>query len=957
MNRITAILFAISITLLSSCGGKKYVNDYVSSNDPTGAFTLFDKESLTALATHPEDHQGVSIALENFRNDLAGVSGREIPSTVTEIPREGTVVIAGTLGKSPWIDDLAERGLIPAAELKGKWEKFIITAIETPFPGISSALVIAGSDKRGTIYGIYDLSEKIGVSPWYYWADVPVQQRDELHVLPGIHTDGEPKVRYRGIFINDEAPALAGWVHENFGDFNHEFYEHVFELILRLKGNYLWPAMWGRAFYDDDTLNPVRADAHGVVIGTSHHEPLMRAHAEWSRYGEGPWNYEENPEILREFWRTGIERMGDHESIVTIGMRGDGDEPMTEGTAIALLERIVKDQRKIIEEVTGKPAHETPQAWALYKEVQAYYDNGMRVPGDVLLLLCDDNWGNIRKLPKPEDRDREGGFGIYYHFDYVGGPRNYKWLNTNQIERTWDQMHLAYEYGADRLWIVNVGDIKPMEFPISFFLDYAWDPEAIGADDLPGYYSNWAEAQFGPGNAEEIGYILAKYTKYNARRKPEMLAPDTYSLINFRESERVVKKYDALAKRAERIYSEIDPVYRDAFFQLVLFPVRACANLNALYRVTALNHLYAKQGRSLTNVMADSVKVLFERDAEMTRQYHEELSGGKWNHMMSQTHIGYTYWQEPPFNKMPEVKNIDIPDEAALGIVAEGHRYGDSISGHTLPVFDRYNDQVFRIEVYNKGDEPFEFRAASEDNWVKLSKDHGNVRHQDTIVVSVDWSLLEESVNSSVINISGAGQTEQVQVIADNTLYLKEIEKPVFMEDNNVVSMHAENYSEAVESNGVRWEFIPNLGRTAGAMTSFPVNSNVQSPGGNSPHLVYPVYLKDTGTINILTYLSPTLNFHNSDGRRIAVSIDDQQPVVINIHGENPGWMWNWWVGSNIIYTRSEHQVDSPGLHEIKYWLVDPGLVLQNLVAYTGEAKRSYLGPPQSFYNKIKHGS
>jgi hypothetical protein len=314
-------------------------------------------------------------------------------------------------------------GKLNVAELSGKWEKFIIQTIERPLPNIDRALVIVGSDKRGTIYGAFDLSAQIGVSPWSWWADVPVARRTDLYVLPGVHTAGEPAVKYRGIFINDEAPALSGWANEQFGGFNHQFYDRVFQLVLRLKGNYLWPAMWGRAFYDDDPMNPQLADEYGVVIGTSHHEPMMRAHAEWSRYGEGPWNYETNAERLQQFWKLGVERMGDFESIVTIGMRGDGDEPMSEAANISLLERIVADQRSLLAEATSGDAAETPQLWALYKEVQESYDKGMRAPDDVTLLLCDDNWGNIRKLPTVGAAERDGGYGIYYHVEYVGDPR------------------------------------------------------------------------------------------------------------------------------------------------------------------------------------------------------------------------------------------------------------------------------------------------------------------------------------------------------------------------------------------------------------------------------------------------------------------------------------------------------------------------------------------------------
>lgn len=624
---------------------------------------------------------------------------------------------------------------------------------------------------------------------------------------------------------------------------------------------------------------------------------------------------------------------------------------MTQGTAINLLEKIVEDQREIIHEVTGKPIDEVPQSWALYKEVQDYYDKGMRVPEDITLLLCDDNWGNIRKLPKAEDRDRPGGFGIYYHFDYVGGPRNYKWLNTNQIERTWEQMHLAYEYGARELWIVNVGDIKPMELPISFFLDYAWDPEKIAVSDLPGYYVSWAREQFGPEYSDDIADILAKYTKYNARRKPEMLSPDTYSLENYREAEKVVQEYNHIRTRAEEIYEKIDSEYRDAYFQLVLFPVQACANLNDLYFSAALNEKYAQQGRATTTAMAEKVEELFARDVELTRQYHEDLAGGKWKHMMSQTHIGYTYWQEPPENKMPDVMKITVPDDANMGVQVEGENMDEKSGLPIFPEYDRYNRQSYRIVIYNRGSNPFSYSLTSDVDWLKIIPAQGEIASESEVEISVDWKIKGEGKESALVTVSGAGKDQHILVIADNTPYLEEIAGPVFLEDNGHISIEASR--AALKTGGdVEWIQIPNLGRTGSALASFPVNAPVYEPGGSSPHLEYSVFIKDTGNVDVIAMLSPTLNFHNSEGRRIAVSFDDDEPQILNIHAGNSMWLWEKWVGSNIIYCTSQHNISTPGLHRLNYWLVDPGLVLQKIVVNTGGLKKSYLGPPESYFKE-----
>jgi hypothetical protein len=632
-----------------------FAQNIISGQQQAGSFPIVAGAATATLYVDSIDYAVVQKVTSLLQQDIHAVAGIR-PSMEHGSPAARHAIIIGTVGKSRLLDQLIAQKKLKVDSIRGKWEACQLQVVSRPFAGVEKALVIAGSDRRGTAYGVLELSRQMGVSPWYWWADVPAKKKASLYYTGGTYRDA-PAVKYRGIFINDEAPALSGWSREKFGGFNHKFYEKVFELILRLKGNYLWPAMWGSAFNDDDTLNPVVADQYAIVMGTSHHEPLVRAHDEWRRYGSGKWNYDSNEVKLREFWRKGVQRMGTRENIVSIGMRGDGDEPMTQGTAIALLERIVKDQREIIQDVTGKSASETPQLWALYKEVQDYYDKGMRVPDDVTLLLCDDNWGNIRKLPKLTEKQRKGGYGIYYHFDYVGGPRNYKWLNTNNIARVWEQMHLAWEYNVRQIWIVNVGDIKPMELPMSFFLDYAWNPQNWNADNLRSYFKHWAAQQFGAQYAQEIGEILCKYSQYSARRKPELLDANTYSLNNYNEWSTVAEVWKALQKKTEAVNKKLPIEHRDAFFQLVLHPVKALTNLHQMYQAVALNQWFASHKDTVANRWADSVKAFYLKDSLISLEYHQ-LGGGKWNHLMSQTHIGYTYWQQPPFNIMPKVEYI-----------------------------------------------------------------------------------------------------------------------------------------------------------------------------------------------------------------------------------------------------------------------------------------------------------
>jgi len=498
-----AVVFILYLSALAPVAFPLGQPGYVENASHAGSFTIAKPGAVASLYVDSDDYAGVIRAAGDLQADIHRVTGLT-PAILHELKDSGPgVILIGTLGKSRVIDGLVRANKINVAAISGKWESFFVQVVTKPWPGVSSALVIAGSDKRGTIYGIYDLSEQIGVSPWYWWADVPVQHKDALCVKAGKFVSGPPAVKYRGIFLNDEAPALSGWVKEKFGNYNHEFYTKVFELLLRLKGNYLWPAMWDNAFNEDDPLNPKLADEWGIVMGTSHHEPMLRAQQEWKRHGEGPWDYSKNADVLQKFWTEGVERNKNYESIITLAMRGDGDMPMSASANTDLLEKIVADQRKIIAEHVNSDLSKVPQDWALYKEVQEYYEKGMRVPDDVTLLWCDDNWGNIRRLPTAEERKRGGGAGIYYHFDYVGDPRSYKWLNTNPIAKVWEQMNLAYRYDATRIWIVNVGDLKPMEFPIEFFLTMAWNPEKWPKERMSEFPKLWATREFGPKYAAD----------------------------------------------------------------------------------------------------------------------------------------------------------------------------------------------------------------------------------------------------------------------------------------------------------------------------------------------------------------------------------------------------------------------------------------------------------------------
>ncbi|WNH13842.1 glycosyl hydrolase 115 family protein [Thalassobellus suaedae] len=951
----------IFLTLLFSVvNGMQGINPekYVSSETLEGSFPLASNSKVASILVSNNDFPGVIRVTGHLQKDLKNVTGIQ-PNIINTISQtEDYIVIIGTLGKSLIIDQLAKEGKIDASKLQGTLEKFTTQIIENPMAGVKKALVIAGSDKRGTIYGIYDLSKQIGVSPWYFWADVPVKKQLELHVLPGIHTLGEPKVKYRGIFINDEAPALTGWADENFGDLNSKFYDKVFELILRLKGNYLWPAMWGNKFYVDDPENGDLADEYGIIMGTSHHEPLVRSHAEWEKSKNGTWDFNTNAEGLKAFWKGGIERMGNKETLVTIGMRGDGDEAMTEGTAIGLLEDIVKTQREIISTVTKKPAEDTPQIWALYKEVQDYYDKGMQVPEDVTLLLCDDNWGNLRKLPSLNAKPRKGGYGIYYHFDYVGGPRSYKWTNTNQIERVWEQMHLAYKHGVDKVWIVNVGDIKPMEFPISFFLDYAWNPEKWDASNLQDYYYQWARDNFDGQFTEDIANILKLYTKYNARRTPELLDAKTYSLIHYNEAERVVKEYNELAEKAKDINKNLKPEYKDAFYQLVLYHVLSGANLNELYVTVAKNKLYAEQGRTSTNVLAKKANDLFKKVAEFDNHYNKIMSSGKWNHMMSQAYIGSTSWRAPSENIMPETKTIKLPNNSEVGIAVEGSEkwWPNATEDALLPTFTSFENNIFYFDVFNRGQEPFNFKINSKSKWITFSKTKGTIDKEERIKVSIDWEKAPKGLHKTSFFVKANKKMIPVYVQTHNT-DLKETKG--FVENNGFIAIDANHFSNKSEPETFKWVVVENLGKTGSSIISLPIEKGRVTLKESSPKLSYDVNFQTTGTVKVSMYFSPTINYATREGMYYGLSFDEEKPIqinydsdpnIFNYNGKVPS-NWHTNVSDKIKVITTEFEIDKTGNHTLNYYRVDEGLVLQKIIIETERSnlKETYLGPEQSF--------
>lgn len=613
----------IILLLMAACTNIAYATDFITFKRSSQSDIELTRTSDT-ITYDPLDWKGVRMAVENLRHDLKAVTGSA-----------NAPVVVGTIGKSK----LAKKYKQQSKELQGKWEQYLIFTDR-------GKLVIMGSDKRGTIYGIYELSRQIGVSPWYWMADAPIQKHEQLFAKSGIYTDGEPKVKYRGIFINDEWPSFGTWCKNQFGGINSKAYARIFELMLRLKANYFWPAMWDSRFNEDDPLSPQLADDMGIVMGTSHHEPMMRAHKEYvyRKDSIGAWDYATNKANLDRFFEEGLERNKAYDNLITIGMRGDGDVAMGNGDDednMKTLKDVVDGQREIIEHVYKKPASEVPQLWAIFTEVQRYYDAGFTVPDDVTLLFCDNNWGYIRRTGPEKEQTRKGGMGMYYHIDMNGGPWNDRWINTTTAAKIREQLNLAYQTGIDRIWIINVGDLKPKEMPIDFIMHYAWNPDDYPADKIDQYMVDWARSIFGGEYAKEIADIVTEYSKMNLERKPEVQRVGIYS-VETGEAQRMFNRWDDMEKRTLSLSKKMPAEMQDAFYQLVEYPAVASAGVAKIY-------LAATLGDSIT------MQTLFERDKQMTDKYNKVIADGKWDGMMLDKHIGYHMWSMPSENTLPQV--------------------------------------------------------------------------------------------------------------------------------------------------------------------------------------------------------------------------------------------------------------------------------------------------------------
>jgi len=952
------------LATLSEFRAPVFAGDYISAKPAAGYFPLVSDQASADIFVADDDWKVARIAAGDLAFDVERVTGRK-PAVKQAI--EGlseNVVLVGTLGRSPVIDRLIKEGRLDVRDVQGQWESFVIATVAGPLPGVLLGLVIAGSDRRGTAYGVYELSRRIGVSPWYWWADVTPAHREALHVSPERVRVGPPAVKYRGIFINDEMWGIRPWAAKNFAPdeglgLGPKTYARIFELLLRLRANYLWPAMHQQTTpFNCYPQNKIVADDYAIVMGSSHIEPMLRnniAGAEWDREGGGEWDYQKNPGPIRDYWAKRLTENGRYENIYTLGMRGKDDEPMKFGGTmpekIGLMERIFADQRALLAKHVNPDPVKVPQVFIPYTEVLGIYDSGLKVPDDVTICWPDDNFGYIRRLPTAAEQARSGGSGVYYHIQWLNGATTaYTWLNTTPPALIWEEMSKAWQYGAKKLWVLNVGDIKPGEIGTEFFLDLAWDPQRYRHDNVRDFLVRWAARDLDSRFADEIAGIMEEYYRLGLTRRPEHLVqargknPLQYSWFSHTQSNdeamQRVDQYDAIARRAQAIYEQLPTARKDAFFELVLYPVQCASLINRKVIFADKSMRHGNEGRACASEDAAKARAAAERIIELTTHYNTGLVtvSNKWNQMMSPA-PGPWGAQFRQFD-MPPLSDVSGTGPTALGMALEGGEPG------TLADLSVYTQGKRFVDLYNTGKGEIRWSATSSQSWIRLDRASGTFATEQRLWVSIDWNRAPAGeALTAVIEVTSSAGNKEITVPVFKPAAPARDAVTGFVESHGCVSMEAEHFTRKHARGGAAWEVIKGLGRSGDSVAVFPPTAASRTEpadiAANSPSLEYQLYLFHSGDERLDIDCLPTKPVAPERGVRLAVSIDGAAPQILTGKGGD--------VLANLRRLSTTVRVASPGAHKLTVWMVDPGVVLDKLVLDFAPPKDSYLGLPESF--------
>ncbi len=992
-GKIILILFFVQLGNLAFSG---------EPANKDGMFTLVSKQKACNILIDQEEDSVVTIAATLYANDILHITGKK-PVILNEKPeKEKTFIIAGTLGKSKWIKKLSSEGKVDIASIKGKWETFSIQVINRPFPSYGHILLIMGSDRRGTAYGILELSRMIGVSPWEWWADVAPKKQKELSISVRNKIFGPPSVKYRGIFLNDEDWGLQRWAALTYepetGDIGPKTYAKIFELMLRLKANTIWPAMHSctKPFYSYPE-NKIVADKYAIVVGTSHCEPMLcNINSEWNDKAVGEWRYDTNSQRIQGLFEKRVKESAPYESIYTMGIRGEHDSPMIVGNQdseeqIKLLEKVINDQRQILKTETGKVPATIPQAFIPYKEVLTYYQEGLKVPEDITLVWTDDNYGYIRQLSTPKEQKRTGGAGIYYHTSYWGRPHDYLWLNSTNPVLLWEEMNKAYQFNARNLWILNCGDIKPLEYNIELFLDMAWDISRFpSSQSIHDHMKSWYAAKFGTGRSQEITDLMEKYFSLCYTRRPEFMAwsqtepttkPEATELNQVHYHDELEQRLDAwqkLNRKAEELYSIIPENQKAAFYQLLYYPITGASLINQKWLYYYKNLMEARQDRSSALWCGKQSEEAFARIVNETRYFNEKLSNGKWNHIMSMSPRNLPVFKEPSMS-VPAYRG-----KAKAGLSLEGYEMEvnhDIINSYSnvLPVFNAYTRDSAFMDIFLKGEGEIKWKAIPKDPWISLSHEDGILnsfhgRQEQRIWVRLIWPEVPRGKSAKETPLGhdyqlippGYKITSSIDIVTPDTTFtigisaynpeFSDLENfKGFVEGQGYVSINAEDYNQAKDGNETSWQTIDGLGYSGKVIIPLPYSApsiaNTQDIINKSPVLEYNFYTFNFGEANVHVQAVPTHPFYEGRGVRCAVAIDDSDPVIIDFHTFGRSQEWKQNVLKNAARKSAKQIISKAGKHTLKIWMVDPGVMIDQILIDLGGWKDSYAFPPET--NKL----
>ena len=965
--------------LVAVSAGHAQVAVHEKSPETKYAFTLASPRQTAAILYDASDAAVVKRAAELFAADVEAVTGR-YPRVTSAAGETGPAVIVGTVGGSALIRRLAEAGKIDTAPLEGAWERYLIQTVANPLPGIRKALVIAGSDRRGAAYGLFTLSELIGVSPWYWWADVPVKKHAALHVDAPPTYSQTPSVRYRGIFLNDEDWGLTPWASQTFeperGNIGPRTYAKVCELLLRLKANYLAPAMHPvSTSFNQIPENKLVADTFAIVMGSTHCEPLLlNTASEWDTQTMGPWNYDKNKEGINRVLTQRVRENSPYENVYTLALRGLHDGAMSTTLPmhekVRMLQQALLDQRRILAENIDRPVETVPQAFTPYKEVLEIYSNGLELPDDITIVWPDDNYGYMKRLSGVREQRRTGRSGVYYHVSYLGVPHSYLWFSTTPPSLMYEELRKAYDTTADRLWLVNCGDLKGSEMQVSLFLDMAWDIGRFTADNVVSYPARWLAGIFGEAYYDRLEAMTREHLRLAFPRKPEymgwgyhwnrfdhnceQLTDTDFSFTNYDEAPRRLEAYRQLGARAEALLHEIGDEARPAFYQLVYYPLRGAELMNRMTLGGQRNRWYARQGRAATNAVRDEVQRCYDSLQVITRGYNS-LLGGKWNHMMS---MRQNYDGVSAYFNLPHLATHDAAGAPRLALQVAGEDVTGARAFHALPAFDNYLRRTYPVEIYNRGGGTLAWTAHASEPWVVLSKSAGKTADEERITVGIDWEKAPSgnAVPAQIVFRAGE-QSEKVLVSLFNPTAPSRAElRGIYVENNGCVSIPAAGCHRVRENDRIKITAVEDLGIEGPALQLGDPTAPLQIfRSRDVPCAEYDFYAFDAGSVDVYTYVLPTFPLHADRDFRIgentntdtkySVQIDDGALATPSSSHVEYSQVWFESVLRNCAVNKSTLHIDKPGRHTLRIRVGDPGIVLQKIVLDFGGMKRSYLGP------------